>query len=85
MVVLMLDIFNTYYYYTNLIKYNQKPLLYRVVGLLLYLLLFTDNYKLFVSRNKYSKPKKAKKISNQINLADLVFKNNDWGKNKTIH
>ena len=66
-----------------LIKYNQKPLLYRVVGLLLYLLLFTDNYKLFVSRNKYSTifADQAKKISNH-HLADLVFKNNDWGKNK---
>tara|TARA_Y100000589_G_C27176193_1_gene638876 strand:- start:1868 stop:2671 length:804 start_codon:yes stop_codon:yes gene_type:complete len=66
-----------------LIKYNQKSVLYRVVGLLLYLLLFTDNYKLFDSRNKYSTifADQTKKISNH-HLADLVFKNNDWRKSK---
>jgi len=67
----------------TLIKYNQKPVLYRVVGLLLYLLLFTDNYKLFDSRNKYSTifANQTKKISNH-HLADLVFKNNDWRTSK---
>ena len=66
-----------------LIKYNQTPMLYRAIGLLIIFLLYTNNYELFYSKNKYSTIfiNETKKISNHY-LADLVFKNNDWRKSK---
>ena len=66
-----------------LIKYNQKPFLYRIIGLLILLSLFTAEKGLFNSQYRYYTifADQTKKISNH-HLADLVFKNNDCGKNK---
>ena len=62
-----------------LIKYNNNPVLYRIVGLLVYKCLYTNKYELFYSKYRYPTIfiNQTSKISNN-HLADLVFKNNDW-------